>query len=108
MRRSALLLTSAAVLVSSLGACGKKDKPTAGELERDISEELRDHDPDLTKRAADCYAGVIIDTLGVDVVNDIDFSASAPDEDDADALATAAIAARDTCRLDAQVAGPAR
>ena len=86
MRRTLLLLTSLALAIGTLGACGQSDDPTAEELEKDISEELQDVDSTLTKAEADCYAGVVVDEVGVDAVNDIDFSADAPDEDDAEAL----------------------
>ncbi len=99
MRRTLLLLTSLTLAIGTLGACGQSDDPTAEELEKDISEELQDVDSTLTKAEADCYAGVVVDELGVDAVNDIDFSADAPDEDDAEALGAAAIKARETCGL---------
>jgi len=99
MRRTFLVLTSLALAIGALGACSQSDDPNAEELEKDISEELRDVNSGLTKADADCYAGVIVDEVGVDAVNDIDFSADEPDEDDAEALAAAAITARQTCGL---------
>ncbi|MDP1820449.1 MAG: hypothetical protein Q8K58_11260 [Acidimicrobiales bacterium] len=99
MRLTPLLATSVVFALAALGACSGEDDPTAEELQEDIAEELRDVDADLTQEQADCFAGVIVDELGADAVNDIDFAAAEPEADEAEALASAAIEARDTCDL---------
>jgi hypothetical protein len=104
MRRSLLLVTSVALLLATAGACSQDD-PSADDLEKDVAEELQEVDSTLDQAAADCFAKEIVDELGADAVNDIDFSAEAPDEEDAEKIAAASIAAREKCEPGSAAAG---
>ena len=100
LRRSAATL---AALLLPLGvaasACSQQDDPTEAELQEDVAEELRERDDDLTADQADCYAGLLVDELGVDAVMDLDYSDEEPDAEVAEGIAAAAAEARTACDL---------
>jgi hypothetical protein len=97
MRRSPLTGSLAALsLVVALAACGQADEPSAEDVRADLSEELQAYDTDLTADEADCMAEVIVDEVGLDELNDVDFSAAEP-EDLADAFGAAGVRAQDDC-----------
>ena len=79
-------------------ACTQQDDPTEAELKDDLVNELREVDTELTADQADCYAGLLVDEVGVKDIVDVGFSAEPPDEI-ADEVADAAVAAREECGL---------
>ena len=98
MRHSPVIVAVLALGVI-LGACTQQDDPTEAELTEDLVEELRDIDPALTADQAECYAGLIVDEVGVEDVVDVKFSDSEPSNELDDKVATAAVAAREECDL---------
>lgn len=96
----------AATVALVLGACGGPSDPTGAELVEEISEELRSSDPSLTAEQADCYAELLVDEVGTDEINDLGFTDDEPDPEVAQAIATAAVAAREACGLGDGDSGP--
>ena len=97
MRRSPLLAALTAVaLVLGLAACGQEDDPTAAEVRADLVEELQAYDAELSDDEAECVAEAIVEAVGVDELNDLDFSAEDPEDLDEE-FGAAAVAARDDC-----------
>ena len=97
MRHSPVIIAVLA-LGAVLGACTQQDDPTESELKEDLVTELREVDSSLTAEEAECYAGLLVDKVGVKDVIDVGFSESEPDEL-ADKVAEAAVAAREDCGL---------
>ncbi len=98
--RNTVALLLAAVPVALLsGACSQQDDPTPAELRADLAEELRDRDSTLTADQAECYAGLVVEELGVDEIQDVDLSDEEPTAEVAEGLAAAAVEARDECEL---------
>lgn len=98
--RAAAALPALLLLLGAVtGACTQQGDPSPEELQEDLSEELRERNPDLTADQADCYAELLVEELGVDAVMDVDFSDEEPSADLAEGIATAAAAARDDCGL---------
>lgn len=92
--------TAAAVaLIFGLSACGDSGDSSDAEVKDDIAEQLAE-DGALDQDEADCFAEVIVDEIGADKVNDVDFSAEEPPEGLQEELATAALKAIDDCDLD--------
>ena len=60
---------------------------------------LQDGDEELDAEAADCYAEIIVDEVGVEALKDIDLTADEPPEELQDEIATAATRAADECDL---------
>jgi hypothetical protein len=100
MQRTARLSTTAAVvLILGLSACGGSGgKSSAADIKDKIADQFVDSG--LEKDAADCFADVIVDEIGADKLNDVDFSAEQPPAGLADDLADAAAKATDDCDLD--------
>ena len=99
MRRSTPLLAAVLVVATAVGACSQADDPTEAELTADLVEDLREVDPALSADQAECYAGLIVDKVGVDEVGDVRFSDAEPDTEIAEQVADAAIEARTACDL---------
>ena len=98
-RRPTPLLAALLVVGVAVGACSQQDDPTEAELTEDLVEELREVDPQLTADQAECYAGLLVDKIGVEDIVDISFSASEPEDEMAPKVAEAAVEARTTCDL---------
>ena len=104
-RSAAALVALLLPLAALSGACSQQDDPTADELQEDLAEELREQDGELSADEADCYAGLLVaeiedrEELGLEAVNDVDFSDEEPSADLADAIAAAAADARAECGL---------
>lgn len=93
--------TAAAVaLIFGLSACGDSGGDSSdAEVKDEIAEQLAE-DGALDQDEADCFAGVIVDEIGADEVEDVDFSAEEPPEGLQEELAAAALKAIDDCDLD--------
>ena len=101
--RSLVALVVLAGPLAVLPACSQQDDPSPEELTEDVAEELRERDSSLTAEQAECYAALVVDELGVDAIQDVEFSDEEPTPELAEGIAAAAVAARDECGLaDAQ------
>lgn len=99
-----LATTAAAILVlgATAGACAGAGEKSESDLKGDLTEEIRDDNPDLDEEQADCLAEVIIDVVGVDALREVDFDAEDPGADLGPQLVEAAREARDRCELDTE------
>ena len=98
-RTSAL---AALFLVVSLAACSGGDGDrSADEIEADVAAHLEETNPQLDAEEAACVAGVIVDEIGVEELQDVDFSAEEPPEDQQEEISAATLAAIDECDLGA-------
>jgi hypothetical protein len=97
MRRSTLLFALLFGMAALVGACSQQGDPSKAEL----TEDLREVDPDLTADQAECYAGLLVDEVGVKDLADVRFSDAEPPTEDgvADKIAAAAISAREDCDI---------
>ena len=99
-RRPAAALAALLLLLGlATSACAQESDPSAEELRDDLAEELRDQDGDLSADQAECYAGLLVEELGVDEVMDVSFSDEEPPGEVADGIAAAAAEARTACDL---------
>lgn len=87
------------LLVFGASACAGSDEPTADEVAEEVSEQLQDGG--FEAEAADCVAEVVVDELGVDRVEDVDFSDETPPADLREDLAAAVVVAAEECDLSA-------
>ncbi len=97
---------AAVVLVLGLSGCGGGSG--GGTSEADIKEKLADQlsqDGELDKDTAECFAGVIVDEIGVDKLKDVDFSADEPPAGLEEEFTAAAMTALDTCDIDPSTLG---
>lgn len=96
-----LSLFAAPVLVAGLvlGACSSKD-PSAKDVREDLSVALQKGPDGLTEKQADCFAGLLVKELGVEAINDIDFTDSEPSAELAEAIASVAVTAGAACQID--------
>lgn len=91
---------AALFLVVSLAACGGGDGDRgADEIEADIAAQLEESG--LPEEDAACVAGVIVDEIGVEELQDVDFSAEEPPADLQEEISAATLAAIDQCDLGA-------
>lgn len=88
------------VLVLGLSACGDDG---GGNSEADIKDKISEQLAEggqLDDETADCFAGVIVDEIGADRLEDVDFSAEEPPKGLEEDFGAAAIKALDECDLD--------
>lgn len=97
MLRLPLRALAAPFLVLALAGCAGDD-PSESDVKANVADQLVDGG--LDQDDAECFADVVVDELGVDVVNDIDFSADQPPEGQQEAFVQAARKALTTCELD--------
>ncbi len=102
MARSSWLRALAALAVlASAGACGNtSDSVDDDDVAADLSAELQGDALGLSADDADCVAGVLVDELGGDTLQDIDLTADAPPAGDEEAFAAAVLQAIDDCNVD--------
>lgn len=100
MRRNLLSgALSALVVVLGLTACGGGGDDDPEDLRADLSEEIQTS-LDLDADQADCFAGVLIDEIGEEDLQDVDFSAEEPPAGMEDEFTSAALVAIDECDID--------
>lgn len=101
MRHLPLLgVAAAAALLFASSACsGGQDDPSADDMKQDLSATFQKGEPGLPKKEADCYAALIIDTVGVENLQGVDLTADSPPKEIQDDLATAAARATEECGL---------
>ncbi len=91
---------AAVLLVLGLSAGGDDG---GGSSEADIKDEISAQLAEggqLDDETADCFAGVIVDEIGAERLEDVDFSAEEPPEGLEEDFSAAAIKALDECDLD--------
>lgn len=99
--RTSGAVAAAAVLLLGLTACGDDDD--SGGSDADIKDEIAEQlaeDGTLDQETAECFADVIVDEIGADELDDVDFSAEEPPEGLQEEFASAAVKAIDECDLD--------
>lgn len=85
-------------VVSTLAACAGGDQDrSVDEIEADIEAQLEESG--LDGAAATCVAGVIVEEIGVEELQDVDFSAEEPPADLQEDISAATLAAIDQCNL---------
>jgi hypothetical protein len=98
MRRT-LLLGAAALCLFFGAACSGDDDKSEADVTKALSENLQDNNPDLDKDAADCFAGIVVDEIGVDKLKDVDLTADEPPAEMQDEIAAAATRAAEECEF---------
>ncbi|MGH9275290.1 MAG: hypothetical protein ACRDZU_11650 [Acidimicrobiales bacterium] len=100
MQRTRTSAAAAAVaLIFGLGACGDSGGSSSdAEVKDKIAEQFVDGG--LDQDAADCFADVIVDEIGADRLDDVDFSDEEPPEGLQAEFSSAATKAIDECDLD--------
>jgi hypothetical protein len=99
MLRRSLSVLAAPILVLAVSGCaggGKKD--SAADVEAKVAEQMVD--VGLTPGQADCFAGAVVDKVGVKDVKDIDFSADEPPPSQRKDIVAAAVQALSDCDVD--------
>jgi hypothetical protein len=100
MRRTRALAAAASLcLVVAASACSGQDEQSEEELVAEISESLRSGGQGFDEEAADCFAEIVVDEVGVEALRDVDLAADEPPAEIEDELATATIRAADECEL---------
>jgi len=92
-------LAAAVLLVLGLSACGDDGGSSEADIKDEISEQLAEGGQ-LDDETADCFAGVIVDEIGAERLEDVDFAAEEPPEGLEEDFSAAAIKALDECDLD--------
>jgi hypothetical protein len=93
-------LAAAVVLVLGLAACGDDDGGSSeADIKAEIAEQLAE-DGTLDEETAECFADVIVDEIGADELEDVDFSDAEPPAGLQEEFAGAAVKAIDECDLD--------
>jgi hypothetical protein len=91
---------AAVVLTLGLSACGGGGSDVS---EDDIKARVADQlstDGGLDADTAECFAGVLVDEIGADELEDVDFAAEEPPAGLQDDIASAAAQAIETCDVD--------
>lgn len=96
---------AAVVVLFGFGACSGGD---GGSSEADVREEIVDQlveDGALDQESAECYAGLIVEEVGAENLDDVDFSDEEPPVDLQDEYASAAQQAFQECDIDPESLG---
>ncbi len=102
--RTGVFVAAVAVVVG-LGACSSGDTSTS---EADLREEIASHLVDTTSldaEAAECFAALVVEEVGAENIDDVDFSAEAPTDELQDEYAGAGQKALDECDIDPESLG---
>ena len=103
MRRAPLIGTL--VMLAALGAgCGGGGDDSPDEVRANLSEELQASLP-LDEEEADCFAEVLVEEIGVEALQDIDFTAEEPPERLEEDFTAAALVAVDDCDISMEELG---
>ena len=97
MRRTPLLGAAAALSLLGAVACSGDDSDSEAELKEQLTSVL-ERGGQIEADAADCYADIVVDEIGVERLQDVDLSAEVPD-DLAEEIAAATIRADEECEL---------
>ena len=97
MHRIALRLLTGSCVAIALSACSGGGASQA-DIEAKIAAQIVEEG--LSAKEAACFAGVLVDEIGVDELKDVDFSADAPPPDLEDDLISASKTAIGRCDID--------
>jgi hypothetical protein len=99
--RTTPLLSAVASLTLLLTACGGEasDDDAKADLIEDLSQTLQGEAVGFDKEAADCYAAVVVDEVGVEALKDVDLSADEPPRELQDEIVAAATRGAEECDL---------
>lgn len=97
MLRTMLRLLIGSVAIVSLAACSGGGASQA-DIEAKIAAQIVEDG--LSENDAACFAGVLVDEVGLDAIKDIDFSAEEPPEELEDEIVAASTKAIVTCKID--------
>ena len=95
MHRAARLLGAPLALTLILGACSGGGGDDEADVTADMEEQLVDQG--FTQDEAECIAEVIVDELGTDEINDVDFSLEEPPAELQDEISAASLKALEDC-----------
>ena len=100
MRRGNVLGAAAASLCLLLGAaaCGGDEGDSEAEIVDDLSEQLQSGAEDFDEETADCFAEIVVEDVGVEELQDIDFREEPPEEIQ-DEIAAATLRAAEECEV---------
>lgn len=105
MRRTPLTSALAALVVALLvTACGGGGDDDPEDLQADLSEDIQTS-LDLNEAQADCFADLLVEEIGAEDLQDVDFSADEPPAGMEEQLTAAARAAIDECDIDPAASG---
>ena len=96
MRSAPLLGAAVSLCLVVAPACAGNDEQSEAEIEAQLREALREGDSTLDDDAAECFAELVIDEIGLAELRDVDMSAEIPEELE-DEVAAAAVKAVDEC-----------
>lgn len=92
------MLSALAALVVTLAACGGGGGDSEAEIKVKVADQLAENG--LDKKDSTCFAGVLVDEIGVDKLKDVDFSSDEPPAGLEAEFTAAALKALTTCNLD--------
>ncbi|MEO7428514.1 MAG: hypothetical protein ABIY48_03935 [Acidimicrobiales bacterium] len=95
---TALAATLALVTLVGCGGGGGGGGNSEAKVKAKVATEIAKEG--LDKKASECFAGVIVDEIGVKKLKDVDFSASAPPKGLESEFTAAALKALKTCKID--------
>lgn len=86
-------------LALTAAACGGGGDRSEADIKTELSESLQSGVDDLDAEAADCFAQLVIDEVGLDALRDVDLSADQPPAEIQDDITAAATRAAEECDL---------
>ena len=92
-----LSLLAPALVALALSGCGGDDDKSTADIEAEISTQLVEGG--LDEESADCVAAVIVEEVGTEELQDVDFSADEPPAELEEAISAASITAFGECEL---------
>jgi len=100
MRRLSLLGAAACLAFVTTACGGGDDEKSRADVKEELSKSLRAGESGFDAGAADCFADIVIDEVGLDEMRKVDLSADEPPEALQDDITAAAQRAADECDLD--------
>lgn len=99
MRHRLVLLCAAVCLTFVTTGCGGGDDKSRADIKEELSKTLRAGASGFDAGAADCFADIVIDEVGLDAMRKVDLSAGEPPAELQDDITAAAQRAADECDL---------
>ena len=101
MRRTPLIGVAAALclLLTTTACASDGGGDSEADIVNELSQTLQGEGGGLDAEAADCYAEIIVDEVGVEALKDVDLSADVPPEELQDDISAAAVRAAEECDL---------
>lgn len=98
MLKTPITALAVLALTAALSGCGSGSSDSDADVEVRVADQLVE--AGLGTDAAGCFAEILIDDVGADVLKDVDFSSEEPPPALAEDLAAAAIRAEADCDID--------